>query len=260
MIQFDYELRYMWGRRLTVAGTQLFISRYLPLVTVCYAFYLFFVKPDEVNSCYTQFVLISVFIYSQYMLSISILFMRAYAIWERSRFISSILVPLYCGTVAVTGYFTVITIKGASISPISYQNGCIVEYDNNSTWIALVLVILDEILALALLLLKLWRHFRYSNLRSGLLAVMVKDGIGYFICNLVATVANVIISRDSSPSLRNIVNIPQGAIQMVLCSRLLFHVHVASEESTNVIRSDDLSTVELRKFRAERSIGGTLWS
>lgn len=62
MIQFDYEvscffrssdarssnaeecniitqLRYMWGRRLTVAGTQLFISRYLPLVTVCYAFY-----------------------------------------------------------------------------------------------------------------------------------------------------------------------------------------------------------------------------
>jgi len=67
---------------------------------------------------------------------------------------------------------------------------------------------------------------------------MAKDGIAYFACNLAITSTNLFLLKNVNPDFQDIFIIVQGALENVLCSRLLFHVRAVNDTSvgTNASR------------------------
>jgi len=105
------------------------------------------------------------------------------------------------------------------------------------------LFVLIEGLALGLLLLKcaqhatLLKHSDRHESRRNILLVMAQDGIGYFACTPAITTLNLVLLNRVSPNLRNILLCTQGALQNILCSRLLLHVRSVNDSTTSTLGS-----------------------
>ncbi|KLO06934.1 hypothetical protein SCHPADRAFT_672289 [Schizopora paradoxa] len=76
---------------------------------------------------------------------------------------------------------------------------------------------------------------------------MVQDGIGYFACTLAITSANLAVEL-LKPELRSLLFITQGALQNILCSRLLFHLRDVNESPEDTLGVEDLTTIRYNAF------------
>jgi len=176
------------------------------------------------------------FVYLEFILAILVLFTRAYAVWGGTRRIFLLLAFAYAGVVAGAAYSVTVYIRGVSFQELQIGNGCLFDVGNELLWIALVLLIFSESLALGLLLVKSVHHAKAmqnitygSNSRRNIMLVMAQDGIGYFACSLAITSANLVVLKRVTPDLRDFLFVAQGAIHSILCSRLLFHIHEVNE-------------------------------
>ncbi|KLO05339.1 hypothetical protein SCHPADRAFT_730522 [Schizopora paradoxa] len=237
LIKLDSEVRYLWRRRLTFAGGLLFLCRYFPFLTVMRLYV--YVTTTRVNNsnCMTGLRTSTCIVYIEFLLAVMVLFTRAYAVWGGTRRILSILALVYAGGIVGTAYSVFLYIKGVSFLALRIgRTGCLFNRANESLWIALVILIFCESLALALLLAKSVLHARtmksvltQASSRRNILLIMAQDGIGYFACTLAITTANLIVLKRVTPVLRDFLFVVQGALQGILCSRLLIHIHVVNE-------------------------------
>jgi len=85
---------------------------------------------------------------------------------------------------------------------------------------------------------------------------MAQDGIGYFACNLVITTANLVVLKRVTPDLRDFLFVVQGAIQSILCSRLLFHIYEVNEAAAApyVVQVSSSRTVIEMKVRSQQEL------
>jgi len=176
------------------------------------------------------------FVYLEFILAVLVLFTRAYAVWGGTRRIFLLLALAYAAGVTGTAYSVFVYMRGVSFLGLQIGNGCIFNDANDLLWIALVILIFCESLALGLLLVKTVHHanamkniLRHGNSRRNIMLVMAQDGIGYFVCSLAITSANLVVLKRVTPDLRDFLFITQGAIQSILSSRLLFHIHEVNE-------------------------------
>jgi len=181
-------------------------------------------------------------VYVEFVLSSLVLLSRAYAVWGESKKILYLLIFVYTAGITGTSYSVYLFIKGVSSPDISTPIGCPLQIVNNDLLIALAVLIFLESLALGLLLMKSIEHWRdlnkfdrsYSDYsRPSVLMAMARTGIGYFACTLVITIANLVVLKAVTPFLQDFLLVTQGAMQNILCSRLLFHVRAVSDSSVN---------------------------
>lgn len=162
-----------------------------------------------------------------------------------------VLGTVYMCVLVGTTYIIYAYIHGASVLSIQISQGCLFEFENNHIWYALVVLIFCESLALGLLVAKLFQNaqslksvHRHSN--RDLLTVIAHDGIEYFICNLVVTTINLIALKHLAPDLRDFLVVTQGALQNILCNRLLFHVYASSESKSYQLYTRSLPQMEMK--------------
>jgi len=231
----------MWNPRFTFARVLFFVGRYLPLAALCHAIFVF-VATTHMTHCRVELLTNATLSYIEYLWAVLVLFTRSYAVWANVRIVPAILgfvcVSAFSGaSYAFHRYLSGISVPAYASEIISH--GCAVTIGNNFIWVALIILIFCEIVAVGLLLARSFRDHRQSGgSGSNLLAVMTKDGLGYFVCNLAITIANLIVLRRLSPTLRGFLLITQGALQNILCNRLLLHIHIVNEsQSYHVYRS-----------------------
>jgi len=70
-----------------------------------------------------------------------------------------------------------------------------------------------------------------NEAKRDILLLMVQDGIGYFACTLAITTLSLVLLKRVTPELRDILLATQGAVQNILCSRLLLHVRSVRDSS-----------------------------
>ncbi|KLO11709.1 hypothetical protein SCHPADRAFT_905811 [Schizopora paradoxa] len=234
-INFDNEVQYLWRKRLGFGGFLLFLCRYLPIASAFEGLYAYVTTTDLKDShCMLGYSVNAYLVYVEFLLSVLVLFTRAYAVWN-SRVILVVLTLVYTGGIAGTSYAIHLFMKGVSVIGLRISNGCIYLVSNNQTWIALVILVFCETLALGLVLWKSVHHLRsmkgveFSRSRPNLLVVMARDGIFYFICNLIITTTNLILLKRVSSDLRDFLFVTQGVVQNILCTRLLFHIKYINE-------------------------------
>ncbi|KLO09613.1 hypothetical protein SCHPADRAFT_557852 [Schizopora paradoxa] len=125
--------------------------------------------------------------------------------------------------------------KGVGSLHLFGTSGCLVQIVNDDLWIALVILICSEGLAFGLLVAKAMKYARElkyvdrSNATRNILTVMAQDGIAYFACTLAITATNLFLLKNLNPDFQDIFIITQGALENILCGRLLFHVRVVQD-------------------------------
>jgi len=229
LIMLHNEIRYLWARRISFGGVLLFLCRYVPFASV-FTVYVYISEsltdPNHSN-CTAGFRASICIVYVQFLLSTLVLFTRAYAVWEGSMKILSLLVLSYAGITS---------------------NGCIPEPLNNDLWIGLAILIFSESLAFGLLIIKSVRYARaFKNVarissRKSIMPVMVQDGIGYFACTLAITTANLIVLKGLTPAIQDCLFIMQSVLQDILCSRLMFHIRAVNDPSVDTLASQTSSS------------------
>ncbi|KLO06128.1 hypothetical protein SCHPADRAFT_933239 [Schizopora paradoxa] len=247
MIMFKYEVRYLWGRRFSLGTVLLALCRYLPFGTILQIYVLFL--RVESPLCVNGYRAIACIIYAQFLLSVYlispavVLFARAYAVWGRARHILVFLSFVFAGAFLGSLYSMVLFLVGIREQKSNFSPHCLLTLGNDDMWIVVVIMVCCESLAFGLLLFKAIQHAREMRGFDGesstrnLLAVMARDGIIYFFCTLAITTANLImIARIKSDS-RDLLLAAQGAIQDILCNRLLIHVQVVNESPGGAIAS-----------------------
>jgi len=142
-------------------------------------------------------------------------------------------------------------LQPSQLSLIGIHRGCVFSFPNDLAWINRVIMVATETLATGLLVVS-QRRLRFTN---GLLDVMVKDGVGYFLCSIALTITDLGVLRGTSEFVvPEVLLIAQAVLQGILCNRLLFHVHVVNEERTRPwsCASAPVILVELRQVPTQR--------
>jgi len=238
MLTLREEVRFMWSRRMTFGKLLFFLNRYLPFVTGFFSIYSYTLSlqtNDEV--CRDYHITASALTYFSFLVALGVLFTRTYAVWGSQRVVHAILVTTYVVFVGVTAYVLSLYIRGATpvqlseLPIVAFHRGCVIFFANDLVWIDCVLLTVCETLAVGLLIGRSItnRNFSHSQSSGGILDVMVRDGVGYYVCNIAITTANVVVLRRSSPFLRDFLLITQGVMENILCSRLLLHVYVVHD-------------------------------
>jgi len=142
-------------------------------------------------------------------------------------------------------------IRGVGKPVIITSIGCPLQIVNNELMIPLAVPIFFESMALGLLLMKSIAHARSLKIfdrslsRPNILSVMAQDGIGYFSCTVAITTTNLIVLKHVAPVLQDFLLVTQGAMQNILCSRLLFHVRTVNDPSVDTPLGGQTSCMSL---------------
>ncbi|KLO06325.1 hypothetical protein SCHPADRAFT_1002412 [Schizopora paradoxa] len=236
LTKLDDEIHYLWGRRTSFGGVLMALCRYLPFINVYQIIVDVSWTDMDSERCLVGYRINSSFVYVEFILSIVVLFTRAYAVWGGDRRILFLLALVLACAITGSSYATFLFLKNTEAPPFHLPTSCLFVLGNNDVWISLVILIICESLALGLLLVKSMQHARDTKglvavgaRKRSILTVMAQDGIGYFACTLVITSANIVVLARVTPDLRDFFLITQGALQNILCSRLLFHVRSVNE-------------------------------
>jgi len=122
-----------------------------------------------------------------------------------------------------------------------FPTGCLVSFANRDVWIAKIILIWVETLALILLLIKSVGHLRYPG--ASLMKNICKDGVFYYACVLGLSITNVLVLRLASPGLCNFLLLPQGALQCILSNRLLLRLRGSGAMPWEEIRFASLTSM-----------------
>ncbi|KLO13890.1 hypothetical protein SCHPADRAFT_341157 [Schizopora paradoxa] len=152
------------------------------------------------------------------------------------------------GMVAGTSYSMYSFTWAATVSSLpGLSRGCLMQYGNNDLWMALPILIFCECLALGLLLVKAAKHSRATKIlrtqgpSDNILVTMAHDGIGYFACSIAISIASFLVIKYITYD--DFLFILQGAVQAILCSRLLFHVYAVNHRK----RESDSDAIQLHQ-------------
>ncbi|KLO05413.1 hypothetical protein SCHPADRAFT_727422 [Schizopora paradoxa] len=234
LLNFDYELRFLWMRRFTFGSCLLFLCRYLPIAQINLAL----VGDASTPHCISLNKGSSVLVYLQYTLSSIVLYARTYAVWAGNKRVLAILLGTYSLSVVGTAYTVYRFIRGISVLDIRPWTGCVIVVSDHTIFYALIASVLMDLLGLCLLLHKSVLHTKDMKKigfqQASLLTVMAQDGMAYFVLNIICTVANTIVLERASADYRDFLVTTQCCIQNVLCARLFFHMQTARKMGTGL--------------------------
>jgi len=233
----DTEVRFIWGSRTSLAKLLYFANRYTPIVNVGLAVYTFVIARDtSARICFNEYLAISVIAFLEFEIAFGVLCIRAYAAWEFSRAVLVVLLTSFVASFSGEAYVLWRFLsKSYALPPGTLSDVCTTNSSDQVISIDVIILVIVDSLALALLLAKSWTNFRSSPHGSSLLTVMAKDGIWYFACVIALSVANVIVLRSASIAYRAFFLLTQAAFQNALCVRLLLHLRLVNEESEPAI-------------------------
>ncbi|KLO08767.1 hypothetical protein SCHPADRAFT_908362 [Schizopora paradoxa] len=251
IVTIQEEVHFIWDSRFGLVKSLYLLNRYIPPMNVLYSLYVFiFTEKTGETLCRKEFIIMGSVTYLQFAIAYAVLCVRAYAVWSSVKSVLLLLVGLFITSITVEAYVVGNYFAGSLAFNLgSGVPGCLILLTNNKMWIALVVIVCSDAVTLALLLIKSVTSSRSS--RSGLLTVMVRDGIGYFVCVMGLSIANMIVLRTVAPMMRDLYILPQASLQNVLCVRLLLHLHVVNDRESNLSTSD-MTLVELKDSRQTR--------
>jgi len=238
IITLDSEVRFFWQRGFTFGSLLLFLCRYVAILAVYFAMYNHVWTTDVRHStCVHLITGNTLIVWFQFCLTNLVLLVRAYAVWGGQRRILILLSVMYIGGIGGTSVTIVNYIKSAlPLGFIFQRGGCVYTIGDNSVKYSIIDHTFNDFMSLVLLLYKSVQHTKAMNLRAqvrrldgsspvSLLTVMAQDGVIYFVLNLAVAVANYIVIERASENLRDFMFGTQGALQCILCSKLLFHLY-----------------------------------
>jgi hypothetical protein len=183
-------------------------------------------------------------------------------VWGHNKIVAAILGTVLVSATGAAFYVTIVYQNAAVLHPeITLPSGCVASFPNRIIFVNLIILVIGEtcmsahiisaecnpltlqpthVVALSLLVLKSYLHFRHLN--SSIMHMMLKDGVAYFACVLATTVTNMVILQLAPPELLDFLIHTQGTVHNILCNRLLLRIRGAYEPSAPTDASSTFMT------------------
>ncbi|KLO08838.1 hypothetical protein SCHPADRAFT_893561 [Schizopora paradoxa] len=231
-IKLDEEIRYLWGRRISVGSVLIALCRYLPFINILAIIGL----SIGIHALIRSFLKV-------------VLFTRAYAVWGRSKRILFLLgvVLVGCGTGSAYNL--------AKLEPPRSSN----IFRPNSPQMALVLLLIKSVQHA-----RDMRNMDLGGHKRSIIDVMARDGeyvtgelalyysSVYRRCIESINIVNVVFLGRIQPNLRVFLFTLQGALQNIMCSRLLFHIRNVNESPNGSLASHSTNVQTLSSFQVRQ--------
>ncbi|KLO12899.1 hypothetical protein SCHPADRAFT_997808 [Schizopora paradoxa] len=236
----DAEVRFVWKLKLSLANVLYLLNRYVAPINIAFAVYVFGIATDKSTTyCYNGYVASASLCFFQMQVAYAVLCIRACAAWGFKRIINICLTISFIASFVTEGYLIGRYIASDFAVPagaLGTKHCLIFTPAHDIVWIALVILVGVDVLALSLLLVKSLKTFRQSRLHTSLLTVMAKDGIAYFACVFALSLGNLLVIVTPVPIFKEMFLLTQAAFQNALAVRLLLHLRTVNEDSDPLTR------------------------
>lgn len=219
-LTFQQEVELVWKGRWGL-GTVLFVfNRYSPFVesVVSISIRFFFPSPqmcEKLTAVLTWFIVLGL------LTSESILMLRTYAIWNRSR--KALWILLVTGTLvsALGVTFTEMELRSIKWKHAPDGKGCHISEAGTIIFLAYISLLVCETTIAAMTAIKAVSHLRRSN--SDFVVTLYRDGFLFYLYCIGISLLNIVLTV-TGPRLVNWLATLQHIIHSICCSRVLFFI------------------------------------
>ncbi|KAL5485952.1 hypothetical protein ACEPAI_6996 [Sanghuangporus weigelae] len=186
------ERRLVWPSRWSLIKVVYFLNRAIAFTSSFLLVDLLLIITDG-ESCKRHLYPTVIMAQMTFVIGEVVLFMRVYAIWFCDRRMLALLLAVYVPGVVGATYATIhaTTSAIATSLPELFGSGCVVVYQSTDFWICYLVLLFHETFMLVLILTRAFLSHGYSL--SRILRMVVKDGILYYLCVLVTSLANLLV-------------------------------------------------------------------
>ncbi|TDL28069.1 hypothetical protein BD410DRAFT_342236 [Rickenella mellea] len=192
LITLESEIKLIWPARGSSSKVLFLINRYfaffepvlLMLVTIT------FHEPER-YFCTRGLQVSTLLSAFGFMIAQVILKMRTWAIWERKRWVTVLLVSEFFIAVGIEVFVLERYVTGIHYVPVFAVAGCSFTFSNRLIFINFILIMVSETIMVILLIIKAFQHFRVH--RATLMVAMYQDGLFHYSLILATSIANVFL-------------------------------------------------------------------
>jgi len=238
IISLGDESRLIWPTKWSILKVLYLMSRYAPFIDTILDVYDYLIPNPGLRACYITSSISCLGAVIGVATSELILFVRTWALFDRSTKLLYGFAALWIGAVTVAlwsaGEFVKTLSFGFRPPPLERVVGCNTVNVNPVIFLAFVALLVIE---LTLVTLTLWKGVQL--LRSGLtpfMASFYKTSIFFYIAIFPLTIGNVLVFLIAPPDLSDLLDTLMRVCHSILCCRILLHlrsVNVQSASSSN---------------------------
>ncbi|TDL19482.1 hypothetical protein BD410DRAFT_436962 [Rickenella mellea] len=229
-LTFSDEVRFLWPSRWSFAKCLFFLNRYLVFVdpVLLILLTIVFRKPGE-NLCETGFHVGAWISLAGFSISFMILMLRTWAIWERNRIVTAIMLIQANAFLGADIYFIRRYVQGTEYLPYFSTSGCTIRFHNRLIFIGFIQILVSETTMVILLAIKARQHYRLNQ--ATWLTRVYEDGFIQYLLILANSILNVILLVAAGGAIQGSSIVLQQVMHSVLCNRVLFRVRGAYQRS-----------------------------
>ncbi|KAF7775849.1 hypothetical protein Agabi119p4_4242 [Agaricus bisporus var. burnettii] len=267
IVYFDWllvsesEIRLVWNAEGVKMKVLYSLTRYLPIIYFPLLVPYHFQNGYTDSECATLYKVISASFMIATHSAALVVTIRTWAVWGKAKYMTYILFGTYAVVFALILVFYIISLKYTSHPEVfrGFPFGCVPKYTSRYLPAALMVEAVYDTVITALMLIRGISLYQWGK-NSRLFQTLYRDGIVFYVCITVVSIANVVLS-SSRPLQGNyyvLLLTMQGGVRSVLACRIILHIRMQYDAlQTNilprpVIKSDrttvliERSAIELR--------------
>lgn len=226
MITFGMEVDLVWSSRWGFMKMAYLSQRYMPFIdTVWLCLHHQTGSNLTPKNCHLLYRIRSWMIILGFANSELILTLRAWAVWNRNKYLA-IFLPTLCGTAIIANLVVMgIFLKDLKIGPQPYPDflGCLVSDSNHILYMCWVILTSYEFVILILMIIPGIEAYRLGGDKA-LYEVVFRDGILSYIYLFALSTLNVVVVFKLPNSYLNLLASPERVLHCLLSSRVLLHI------------------------------------
>ncbi|TDL25277.1 hypothetical protein BD410DRAFT_634265 [Rickenella mellea] len=250
------EVALIWPGRLSISKILFALNRYMVFADPVIFIYVLMVGGDA-KFCETMLRTLSYLSTIGFIVAQCILMLRTYAVWGNrfnTTFVALFTVYLCLTAVSIWNIERYLAGVRSTGHPAPGISGCTFYFSNRWVWRSVVIVMGIESVLMILLAYKVVQQLRAGLGRSTpLMQVIFRDGLGYFACILVTSIANLFVILLAPVTMHLFLLGVQRAMHSILCNRIMLNIRGAYQIQPSQC-CDSLTTIALSSNRSGRGV------
>ncbi|TDL19481.1 hypothetical protein BD410DRAFT_792093 [Rickenella mellea] len=234
ILTFSDEAHLLWRTRWSLTKCLFFLNRYLafvdPILIILVT--IVFRRPGQ-NFCERSLHAGAWMSLVSFSCAYMILMLRTWAIWDRNRIVTAIILVEANAFLAVDIFLINKYLQGSEYLPIFSTSGCTLIFHDHSLklFIAFIQIVVSETTFVVLLAIKARQHYRLNQ--ATWLTRVYEDGFIQYLLILANTIVNLSLLVAAGPAIQGSSIVFQQVVHNVLCNRVIFRVRGAYQQPDN---------------------------
>ncbi|TCD65534.1 hypothetical protein EIP91_002543 [Steccherinum ochraceum] len=257
ILTFDSEVELMWPSQWSTVKVLYLLTRYLPFVDVSFLLYLQIKTHIDAETCKRLYYPTIWLIVIGIIIAESVLVVRTWAVWGRARVIT-----ISLGVSSLAGFIIILVVESIFLKTLSFSQfsdlripGCLLSGGSSIVIASFIVFIVFETFLLTLMLVVGVQRYRRISGSSGLISVLYRDGILFYIYVLLVSSVNLTLTIVAPRELSGMFVSYQRILHSILISRVLFNLRKAASQMNgeNATLVSDLGSPSRVHFRTQLS-------